>query len=102
MSVMLSRQHQMIRTGTTMTPTIFSHPDRQPQKFRPFKAFPPSRKPIADKEDNEQVINIFANLPRKGLMDDARAFVTSDFGRKLRKREPYLPDLLDDHHWIAD
>src|SRR3546814_8402322 len=81
MSVMLSRPYQMIRTGTTMTPTIFSHPDRQPQKFRPFKAFQHFRKLIADKEDTEQVFHIFENLPRKGFMDDARAFVTSDFGR---------------------
>src|SRR3546814_4275362 len=35
-------------------------------------------------------------------MDDARAFVTSDFGRKLMEREPYLPDLLDDHRWIDE
>src|SRR3546814_517870 len=102
MSVMLSRQHQMIRTGTTMTPTIFSHPYRQPQKFRPFKAFQHFRKLIADKEDTEQVFHIFENLPRKGFMDDARAFVTSDFGRKLMEREPYLPDLLDDHRWIDE
>src|SRR3546814_19728511 len=33
-------------------------------------------------------------------MDDARAFVISDFGRKLMERETYLPDLLDDHSWI--
>src|SRR3546814_9506353 len=39
-------------------------------------------------------------MPRKGFRDAARAFVTSDFGRKLMEREPYLPDLLDDHSWI--
>jgi ubiquinone biosynthesis protein COQ4 len=83
-----------------MTPTIFSHPDRQPQKFRPFKAFQHFRKLIKDKEDTEQVFHIFENLPRKGFMDDARAFVTSDFGKRLMEREPYLPDLLDDHSWI--
>ncbi len=82
-----------------MTPTIFSHPDRQPQRFRPFKAFQHFRKLIADKEDTEQVFHIFENLPRKGFMDDARAFVESDFGQKLMEREPYLPDLLDDMSW---
>src|SRR3546814_17610667 len=66
----LFRSYQMIRTGTTMTPTIFSHPDRQPRKFRPFKAFQHFRKLIADKEDTEQVFHIFENLPRKGFMDD--------------------------------
>ena len=83
-----------------MTPTIFSHPDRQPQKFRPFKAFQHFRKLIADKEDTEQVFHIFENLPRKGFMDDARAFVESEKGQRLMASEPYLPDLLDDHAWI--
>ena len=83
-----------------MTPTIFSHPDRQMPKFRPFKALAHFRKLIKDKEDTEQVFHIFENLPRKGFMDDARAFVESDFGKKLMEREPYLPDLLDDHGWI--
>ena len=83
-----------------MTPTIFSHPARQPAKFRPFKALSHFRKLIKDKEDTEQVFHIFENLPRKGFMDDARAFVESDFGQRLMASEPYLPDLLDDHGWI--
>src|SRR3989344_2461719 len=83
-----------------MTPTIFSHPARQPAKFRPFKALSHFRKLIKDKEDTEQFFHIFENLPRKGFMDDARAFVESDFGQRLMASEPYLPDLLDDHGWI--
>lgn len=80
-----------------MTPTIFSHPDRQPTKFRPFKALGHFRKLIKDKEDTEQVFRIFESLPRKGFMDDARAFVESEMGQRLMASEPYLPDLLDDH-----
>ncbi|MGH6652083.1 MAG: Coq4 family protein [Sphingopyxis sp.] len=83
-----------------MTPTIFSHPDRQPQKFRPLKAFRHFRNLIKDKEDTEQVFHIFESLPRKGFMDDARAFVESEKGQRLMASEPYLPDLLDDHSWI--
>jgi len=83
-----------------MAPTLFSHPDRQPQKFRPLKALSHFRKLIKDKEDTEQVFHIFEALPRKGFMDDARAFVESDLGRRLMVSEPYLPDLLDDHDWI--
>lgn len=85
-----------------MTPTIFSHPDRQPAKFRPLKALRHFRKLIKDKEDTEQVFHIFENLPRKGFMDDARAFVESDLGKRLMESEPYLPDLLDDHSWIDE
>lgn len=80
-----------------MTPTIFSHPDRQPLTFRPFKAFAHFRRLIKDKEDTEQVFHIFECLPRKSFIDDARAFVESDLGRRLMVSEPYLPDLLDDH-----
>lgn len=83
-----------------MTPTIFSHPDRVPAKFRPLKALAHFRKLIKDKEDTEQVFHIFENLPRKGFQDDARAFVESDLGKRLMESEPYLPDLLDDHGWI--
>ncbi|WP_293700294.1 MULTISPECIES: Coq4 family protein [unclassified Sphingopyxis] len=85
-----------------MTPTIFSHPDRKMPTFRPFKALSHFRKLIKDKEDTEQVFHIFESLPRKGFMDDARAFVESDKGRQLMASEPYLPDLLDDHAWIDE
>ena len=71
-----------------MIPTIFSHPDRKPAKFRPLKAFRHFRKLIKDKEDTEQVFHIFENLPRKGLIDDARAFVESDHGKRLMASEP--------------
>ena len=83
-----------------MTPTIFSHPDRKMPTFRPFKALSHFRKLIKDKEDTEQVFHIFECLPRKGFIDDARAFVESEKGQRLMASEPYLPDLLDDHSWI--
>src|SRR3546814_7680899 len=72
---------------------------RPPRSTRTDTLFPYTTL-FRSKEDTEQVFHIFGNLPRKGFMDDARAFVTSDFGRKLMEREPYLPDLLDDHSWI--
>ena len=80
-----------------MTPTIFSHPDRVPRKFRPFKALRHFRKLIKDKEDTEQVFHIFECLPRKGFVPDARAFVDSEAGRRLMATEPCLPAVLDDH-----
>ncbi|MGQ3006627.1 MULTISPECIES: Coq4 family protein [Blastomonas] len=80
-----------------MTDAVFRHPDRPVPKFRPFKAMHHFRKLVADKEDTEQVFHIFQCLPRMGLVDEAKAFVYSDFGKALRESEPYLPDLLDDH-----
>ena len=79
------------------TPTLFAHPDRVRPRFRPFKAMRHFRNLIADKEDTSQVFHIFEALPRRGFRDDARAFVESEHGRAILKREPYLPDLLDDH-----
>jgi ubiquinone biosynthesis protein COQ4 len=80
-----------------MTEPVFRHVDRPVPKFRPLKAMHHFRKLVADKEDTEQVFHIFQCLPRMGLVDEARAFVYSDFGKALRASEPYLPDLLDDH-----
>ncbi len=80
-----------------MTEAVFRHADRPILKFRPFKAMHHFRKLVANKEDTEQVFHIFQCLPRMGLVDEAKAFVYSDFGKALRTSEPYLPDLLDDH-----
>lgn len=80
-----------------MTPTIFSHPERAPARFRPFKALRHFRNLINDKEDTEQVFHIFECLPRKGFLPEARAFLGSATGQRLMAEEPYLPDLLDDH-----
>ena len=80
-----------------MTPTIFADAARQPLKLRPLKALGHFRKLVADKEDTEQVFHIFESLPRKGFLDDARAFCASEVGRARMIAEPYLPALLDDH-----
>lgn len=80
-----------------MTPTLFSHPDRERPKFRPFKAFSHFRKLIKDKEDTEQVFHIFECLPRKGFVPDAKRFIDSERGRSLMASEPNLPSILDDH-----
>jgi ubiquinone biosynthesis protein COQ4 len=79
-----------------MTATVFSHPDRVPARFRPFKALAHFRNLMADKEDTEQVFHIFDCLPRKGFVPDARAFVESARGQALMASEPFLPTILDD------
>ncbi len=80
-----------------MTDKIFSHPDRVRPKFRPFAAIGHFRNLIADKENTEEVFRIFEALPRKGFVDDVRAFVTSEKGQRLMVSEPALPPILDDH-----
>lgn len=78
-------------------PDIFVDPRREPLRLRPFKALGHFRKLVKDKEDTEQVFHIFECLPRKGFLDDARAFCESAIGRSRMISEPFLPDILDDH-----
>lgn len=73
------------------------HPERPPPRWRPVKAFRHFRKLVEDKEDTEQVFQIFEALPRKSFRDEARAFCASEKGKRIFEAEPYLPDLLDDH-----
>lgn len=83
-----------------MTPTVFRHPDREPPRFRPFKAFSHFRKLLKDKEDTEQVFHIFECLPRKGFLPEAKAFIDSPRGKALMESEPFLPTILDDHETL--
>ncbi|WP_438729468.1 Coq4 family protein [Parasphingorhabdus sp. DH2-15] len=80
-----------------MTEQPFIHPDRPELRWRPFKAVQHFRNLIADKEDTEQVFHIFQCLPRKAFRGEAVEFLKTDFGQALKEREPFLPDLLDDH-----
>lgn len=78
-------------------PAIFLDPRRPKPEFRPLKALHHFRLLIADKEDTAQVFHIIDALPRPGFTQEARAFCDSEQGRALMAREPWLPDLLDDH-----
>ena len=78
-------------------PRPMFNPARVKPRFRPFKAMHHFRKLIADKEDTSEVFHIFEALPRRNFRVEAQAFVESDEGREIVRREPYLPDLLDDH-----
>lgn len=80
-----------------MSDQPFVHPDRPELRTRPIKAFQHFRQLIANKEDTEQVFHIFQCLPRKAFRDEAVAFLKSDYGQALKAREPFLPNLLDDH-----
>jgi ubiquinone biosynthesis protein COQ4 len=83
-----------------MSAKVFSHPDRELKRFRPFKAMAHFRNLMADKEDTEQVFHIFECLPRKGFVPDAKAFIDSPRGQRLMEREPFLPAILDDHETL--
>lgn len=62
-----------------------------PKAWRHFKAL------IKNKEDTREVFPIFEALPWRGAYDAAKAFVASPRGQELRRSEPSLVALLDDH-----
>lgn len=72
-------------------------PARPRLGYRPLKAWHHFRKLVQNKENTEEVFHIFEALPWKGLFAAGEAFLTTDAGQELRRREPYLPALLDDH-----
>lgn len=81
----------------TMTDIPLIHPDRPAGAIRPWKALHHFRKLIADKEDTEQVFHITYNLRGKRFLRAAAAFLQSEQGMMLRRRDENLPNLLDDH-----
>ena len=52
---------------------------------------------IKDKENTAEVFPIFEALPWRGVYDAATAFLTSERGQEIRRSEPSLSAILDDH-----
>ena len=77
--------------------TLFRNPDRQLPKRNLRAAVHHFRELLKDKEDTSHVFKIFEALPSKRFIPYARAFTLSAEGEEVRAREPYLPDILDDH-----
>jgi ubiquinone biosynthesis protein COQ4 len=80
-----------------MNPIHFRDPRRPALRLRPFRAFGHFRRLVADKEDTAQVFHMSECLPSRRMMRDAAAFCASDAGQALMTKEPYPPDILDDH-----
>ncbi len=75
---------------------------RPPLHFQPLKAFGHFRKLVAGKEDTAQVFHMTECLPSARFRRDAEAFCASETGQGLMAREPYLPDVLDDHDALLE
>jgi ubiquinone biosynthesis protein COQ4 len=52
---------------------------------------------VKDKEDTAQVAEIFQALPWRGIYDAALAFLKTDRAQEIRRKEPSLVAILDDH-----
>ncbi len=76
-------------------------PLRDPRRLRPTyslrKAYGHFRDLLQDKEETSHVFKIFESLPAKDFVDRVRHVTLSPEGEQLRRDEPYLPPILDDH-----
>ena len=77
--------------------TVLRHPDRVKPRYRPLRAWKNFRLLIADKEDTSLVFKIFESLPSKTFLPRVAELALSDHGETLRRTEPRLPEILDDH-----
>ncbi|MBI1403777.1 MAG: hypothetical protein GC147_11255 [Porphyrobacter sp.] len=77
--------------------TVLRHPERPVPRYRPLRAWKNFRLLIQDKEDTSLVFKIFESLPSKSFMPRVAELALSQRGEELRRSEPRLPEILDDH-----
>jgi ubiquinone biosynthesis protein COQ4 len=77
--------------------TVLRHPDRPTPRYSLRRAARNLRLLLKDKEDTELVFKIFESLPSKTFMPRVEALTLSERGDFLRRTEPKLPEILDDH-----
>lgn len=77
--------------------TLLRDPRRPKPRYSPRKALHHFGELLKDKEDTAHVFEIYEALPAKSFMPRVRALALSAQGEALRKSEPFLPPILDDH-----
>jgi ubiquinone biosynthesis protein COQ4 len=77
--------------------TVLLHPERPAAPYRPLRAVRNFQKLMKDKEDTALVFKIFESLPSKDFLPRVQSLALSERGEALRRTEPFLPEILDDH-----
>jgi ubiquinone biosynthesis protein COQ4 len=77
--------------------TVLRDPARVPPRYRPLRAWKNFRLLIQDKEDTSLVFKIFESLPSSSFLLRVEELALSEHGEHLRRTEPRLPEILDDH-----
>ncbi|WP_292971952.1 Coq4 family protein [Novosphingobium sp.] len=72
-------------------------PGRPPARYNLPKAWHHFKELVKDKEDTSQVAPIFESLPWRGIYDAALGFLKTERAQEIRRKEPSLVALLDDH-----
>lgn len=76
---------------------VLLHPERPVAKYRPLRAIRNFQMLMKDKEDTAAVFRIFESLPSRDFLPRIANLALSEQGDMLRRTEPSLPDILDDH-----
>lgn len=100
MSELTSITEAMQSTECAPDGTFLRDPARPQPRRNIRKAFHHFRELIKDKEDTSHVFRIYEYLPSRQFMPRVRALTLSEQGEALRRDEPYLPALLDDHEQL--
>ncbi|KEO91307.1 hypothetical protein EH31_01195 [Erythrobacter longus] len=77
--------------------TVLRHPERPEPRYSMPRAVKNFRLLMKDKEDTSLVFKIYESLPSKNFMPRVRDLALSERGEFLRRTEPSLPEILDDH-----
>jgi ubiquinone biosynthesis protein COQ4 len=77
--------------------TVLRHPDRPQPIYSPRRAWKNFRLLMKDKEDTSLVFKIYESLPSKSFLPRVASLTLSERGEYLRRTEPSLPEILDDH-----
>ncbi len=77
--------------------TVLRHPDRPAPRYSLRRAVKNFRLLMKDKEDTSLVFKIYESLPSRTFMPRVKALTLSERGEYLRRTEPKLPEILDDH-----
>ncbi|WP_228243978.1 ubiquinone biosynthesis protein COQ4 [Porphyrobacter sp. GA68] len=77
--------------------TILRDPRRTPPRYSLPRAVHHFRELLKDKEETSHVFHIFDALPSQTFMPRVSRLGLSPHGEALRRSEPSLPPLLDDH-----
>ena len=77
--------------------TVLRHPDRPAPRYNPMRAWKNFRLLMKDKEDTSLVFKIYESLPSRDFMPRVESLALSERGEMLRRTEPSLPEILDDH-----
>ena len=77
--------------------TVVRHADRPEPRYSMPRAIKNFRLLLKDKEDTSLVFKIFESLPSKQFLPRVSELGLSERGEHLRRTEPSLPEILDDH-----